>query len=63
MRMSDSLKKETDESKAEHPLSRYLKEKVYTWDRHFGPLERQDYDSVALEIEHFLSELKKGCDE
>lgn len=63
MKMSDSLKKEDDESQAEHPLSRYLKEKVYTWDRHFGPLGSKDYDSVAMEIESFLSELKKGCGE
>ena len=61
--MGDSFKKEADESKEEHPLSRYLKEKVYAWGKHFGTLERKDYDSVAMEIEHFLCELKKGCNE
>jgi len=48
---------DSSEQEQPHPLARYLIEKIYTWDRHFGPLKKNDYDSVAIEINSFLKQI------
>ena len=60
--MDSYMPKDLDK-KEKHPLSRYLIEKVYTWDKHFGPLTNKDYSYVAKEVNDFLLELKKKSEE
>lgn len=42
-----------------HPLSKYLIEKIHTWDKHFGPISVEDCESAISDINIFLLNFKK----
>lgn len=58
--MGDWTRKEyTDKM---HPLSKYLIDKIHTWNQYFGPLKHEDCNSVEAEISNFLMDLRDYCE-